>query len=299
MVNTFTIDLKFQHYNKTIASYLVPIRAGAILFETGPGSTIGELIKQLAIYGLKPGDVKAVFVSHIHLDHAGAAGWLASQGAQIFVHPIGLPHFVNPEKLLSSARRIYAEKMDVLWGEFLPVSEFRITSVDHQEEIHIDDLRIMAIHTPGHAEHHISWLLDDICFTGDIAGVRMPNQKFIQLPLVPPELDFGKWKNSLEILIEVGFTRIAPTHFGIFDDVSQHLNSALAAINENQVWMEENIKDGDSIDDVRVKYSAFQKRKFEESGTPEELINLYEIANPSWISADGIFRFWKKTISNK
>jgi glyoxylase-like metal-dependent hydrolase (beta-lactamase superfamily II) len=122
-----TIDLNFQNRMQTIASYLIRGHDSVVLIESGPGSTLSALEAGLAKEGLSPRDVTHVLLTHIHLDHAGAAGWLSRQGAQIYVHPNGAPHLLNPEKLIASATRIYGDRMETLWGEFLPVAEDRLT----------------------------------------------------------------------------------------------------------------------------------------------------------------------------
>src|SRR5512135_1743102 len=119
--DVITLDLNFQGKTQAIAAYLVRHSGGAILIESGPGSTRAALQAGLAANGLSVSDITHVLLTHIHLDHAGAAGWLARQGAEIYVHPVGAPHLLNPGKLLASAGRIYGDKMETLWGEFLPV----------------------------------------------------------------------------------------------------------------------------------------------------------------------------------
>lgn len=165
-----TIDLNFQDKTQAIASYLIRHNDGAVLIETGPGSTLPALEAALSAEGLSPRDITHVLVTHIHLDHAGAAGWLAKQGAQIYVHPNGAPHLINPEKLIASATRIYGEKMDQLWGEILPVAEDQLTVPQDAEEIVIGNLRFLPVNTPGHAEHHYSYVFEDICFAAMWAG---------------------------------------------------------------------------------------------------------------------------------
>jgi glyoxylase-like metal-dependent hydrolase (beta-lactamase superfamily II) len=296
MQSIIPIDLKFLGRNQTIAAYLIPLINGAALVETGPGSTCEELTNQLKLYGYKPSDISHVFLTHIHLDHAGAAGWLAKQGAQIFVHPVGEAHLKNPEKLLASASRIYGDKMDLLWGEFLPVPSEKISVVLDQEQVISGDLTFTAIHTPGHAEHHISWLFEDTCFTGDIGGVRMPGFSYVRLPIVPPEFHLGKWRDSLIRLEEFGFGNIAPTHFGIFEDTKLHLKKARQMVEEIEQWMDNIIRDDIPIESLREQYVTFLNNQGEISGVGEEALRLYEIANPTWIGADGIHRYWKKFV---
>ena len=289
-----TLDLNFLNRKEAIAAYLIPYSGGAILVETGAGSTVNELTNQLKQYGLKPKDVTHVFLTHIHLDHAGAAGWLAKQGAQIFVHPVGVRHMTDPEKLISSAKRIYGDKMDFLWGEFLPVPDGKLSSVSDREQIKIRDLIFTAIHTSGHAEHHISWLFEDTCFTGDVGGVRIPGVFYIRLPIVPPELHFEKWRQSLALLSESGFNNIAPTHFGIFSDAGAHLTLARQILDENENWMEQTFKDEKPIEVLRELYVAFLNEQGVRLGVNEETLRTSDIANPSWMSADGLHRYWNK-----
>src|ERR1700690_4335969 len=211
-----TLDLNFQGKSQTIASYLIRHSSGVVLIESGPGSCLEELKARLAAIGLSVCDVTHVFLTHIHLDHAGAAGWLARQGAQIYVHPIGAPHMLNPDKLLASATRIYGDQMENLWGEFLPVPEDKLVIAKDGEEIVIGNLHFVPLDTPGHAEHHFVYIFEDTCFSGDVGGVRIPGYQYLRIPMPPPELHFGKWRESIAIIKKQKFSRIAPTHFGIF-----------------------------------------------------------------------------------
>src|SRR5687767_5725248 len=160
--SVITLDLKFQGRAHAIAAYLIRRGDAVVLVESGPGSTLPALEAGLAQEGLSPRDLTHVLLTHIHLDHAGAAGWLARQGAQIYVHPVGAPHMLNPEKLLASAARIYGDRMRSLWGEFLPVPESRLNVPNDMEEIAIGKLRFQPVNTPGHAEHHYAYLYEDI-----------------------------------------------------------------------------------------------------------------------------------------
>ncbi len=292
--SVYPLDLHFLQKQDAIAAYLIPHRDGAALVETGPGSTVDTLTANLAEHGLTPQDVTHVFLTHIHLDHAGAAGWMAQQGAQIYVHPIGAPHLINPEKLISSARRIYQEKMDFLWGQFLPVPEEKLVAVEDGEVITFGDRQVTALYTPGHAEHHVAWVIEDTCFSGDIGGVRIPGPLYMRMPFVPPELNFEKWYASLERLMKVGFKRIAPTHFGFFDDAEAHLELAMRILDETMEWMEAVMPSDPPIEQLRERFVAFCRAQALQLGLDEDILYLYEIANPTWMGADGISRYWKK-----
>ena len=290
-----TLDLNFLNRNDAIAAYLIPHSKGAVLVESGPGSTISALVAGIEEHGYTLDDITHVFLSHIHLDHAGAAGWLSQQGAQVCVHPIGAPHMLQPEKLIASATRIYQDKMDFLWGKFLAVPADKLIAAKDGQEITIGDLTMTAIHTPGHAEHHISWgIKDDIIFTGDVGGVRMPGYDYVRLPLVPPELHLEKWHNSLEKMLSMKFKRVAPTHFGVFDDAEKHLHSALAAVDSTSRWLDEVMPSEPTVEELGQKVVVWMLKEALAEGVSEETLQVYEIANPLHMSATGLARYWKK-----
>jgi glyoxylase-like metal-dependent hydrolase (beta-lactamase superfamily II) len=289
-----TIDLNFQNKTQAIASYLIRHADGAVLIECGPGSTISALEAGLANEGLSPRDITHVLLTHIHLDHAGAAGWLSRQGAQIFIHPNGAPHLLNPEKLIASATRIYGERMQTLWGEFLPVAADQLTVTQDAQEIIIGNLRILPLHTPGHAEHHCCYLFEDVCFSGDVGGVRIPGYPYLRAPMVPPELHFGKWRETIARLRSLKFTRIAPTHFGIFDDADWQLNELQKYLDETEKWLEEVMPANPPVDELRAKYEAWMGEQSREQNLSEETIQAYTLANPLGMGADGMIRYWKK-----
>lgn len=289
-----TIDLNFQDKTQAIASYLIRHNDGAVLIETGPGSTLPALEAALSAEGLSPRDITHVLVTHIHLDHAGAAGWLAKQGAQIYVHPNGALHLINPEKLIASATRIYGEKMDQLWGEILPVAEDQLTVPQDAEEIVIGNLRFLPVNTPGHAEHHYSYVFEDICFCGDVGGVRIPGYVYLRAPMPPPELHFGRWRESIARLKLLKFQRIAPTHFGIFDDAAWQLDVMDKTLAEVEQWLEIVMANDPSIDELREAFTLWMQEQGQLKNLSEDVIRAYALANPVAMSADGLMRYWKK-----
>ncbi len=289
-----TLDLNFQGRPYAIASYLIRSGDGVVLIESGPGTTRAALEAGLAQEGLSPRDVTHVLLTHIHLDHAGAAGWLARQGVEIYVHPVGAPHMLNPEKLLASATRIYGDKMETLWGEFRPVPEDKLHIAQDMEEIVIGNLRFLPINTPGHAEHHYAYLFEDICFTGDVGGVRIPGYQYLRIPMVPPELHMERWHESMKRLRREKFARIAPTHFGIFDDPEWHLRAVEKALDEAVHWMEEVMPADPSVDELRQLFTEKTLAENERLGLSEEVVTAYQLANPPGMSADGLMRYWKK-----
>jgi glyoxylase-like metal-dependent hydrolase (beta-lactamase superfamily II) len=291
-----TLDLNFQGRPHAIASYLIRSGDAVVLIESGPGSTQLGLEAGLRKERLSPRDVTHVLLTHIHLDHAGAAGWLARQGAEIYVHPVGAPHMINPEKLLASATRIYGNRMQSLWGEFLPVPENKLRVPRDEEAIEIGNLRFRPIHTPGHAGHHYAYLFEDICFTGDIGGVRVPGYQYLRIPMVPPDLHLERWHKSIIRLRQENFIRIAPTHFGIYDDPDWHLREVEKGLDEAELWLEEMMSEDPSppIEALRQSFTEWMTEQAAEVGLSEDVMNAYQVANPPGMSADGLLRYWKK-----
>jgi glyoxylase-like metal-dependent hydrolase (beta-lactamase superfamily II) len=289
-----TLDLNFQGKAQTVAAYLLRHADGAVLVECGSGSTIKALEAGLAANGLTARDVTHVLLTHIHLDHAGAAGWFATRGARILVHPVGAPHLADPVKLLRSARRIYGDQMGTLWGEFVPVPESSMLIPRDGEEIRIGSLRFVAIDTPGHAEHHYCYLLEDTCFTGDVGGVRIPGFPLVRLPMPPPELHFEKWRASVERLQALNFGHIAPTHFGVFDDAAWHLQAVREELDKTERWLEAVMRADPDVDKLRRLFLDWANSEGIRNGLSEEAVRMHALANPLGMSAGGLFRYWHK-----
>ena len=197
-----TLDLLFQNVPQAIAAYLVIGPEGPLLVETGPGSTLQNLKAQLGRHGLAPQDIGQVLVTHIHLDHAGAAGWWGQQGAQIYVHHVGAPHLIDPSRLLASAARIYGDQMDTLWGPMLPTPAEKVTAVYDGDIIQAGGLEFLALDTPGHARHHHVYRLGNLAFTGDAAGIQLPDSRLIDLPAPPPEFELEVWQQTIDRLLD-------------------------------------------------------------------------------------------------
>jgi glyoxylase-like metal-dependent hydrolase (beta-lactamase superfamily II) len=290
----FTLDLDFQQQPNTIASFLVIGPAGPVLVETGPMSTLATLREQLAEHGYQPDDIHHVLVTHIHLDHAGAAGWWAQQGAQIYVHEVGVPHLTDPSRLLRSATRIYGDQMDSLWGQNLAAPAERVTPVIDGQTIDVAGLSFIALDTPGHASHHHVYQLGDIAFAGDAAGIRIPGIFFVDLPAPPPEFYLEVWLKSIERLLDQPFSALYLTHFGRLDDWRQQLEvlSGLMQVASNFVRVRMNA--GMDRDQILNDYRAWFNARAQAGGMADVTFDQYEAANPLYMSVDGIIRYWTK-----
>lgn len=293
------LDLNFLGCPRAIASYLIPHPEGLIMVECGPGSTQAQLVKNLKALGYSLDQLTHVLLTHIHLDHAGAAGWLAEQtGATIHVHPRGAPHLLDPSRLLASAARIYQDKMDYLWGEFKPVPEDQLVILNDGAEVQIGPYVFRALDTPGHANHHLAYLLDEICFSGDVGGVRIESgvQRHLRLPMPPPEFHPPRWRESIAKLKKETITRIAPTHFGFFEDVDWHLDELIAELDQVEEWMAAIMPRGLEIDQLRKEFLDWVHTRAQELGLDGSTVDAFEKANPSGMSADGIKRYWEKYV---
>ncbi len=294
MTKAHCLDLNFQGQPRSVASYMFEHSDGVAIVESGPGSTLGALTAALKTHGYGIQHITHVLLTHIHLDHAGASGYLAQQGAQILVHPQGERHLLSPEKLVASATRIYGDLMDTLWGEMLPVPPEKLTVLEDHQEIVIGSLRFVAHNTPGHAEHHYCYQIEDLCLSGDVGAVRMPGYRYLRVPMPPPEFHLEKWRESILRLQKLSFKRIAPTHFGIFDDAEWHLNATLKALNDVEAWLLENMSAEPPVEALKASFVATMDAQSRTLGLDDDAIEAYRLANPLSMSVDGLVRYWKK-----
>lgn len=288
-----TIDLNFLDNSQTIAAYLIETSVGPVLVETGPYSTYETLRKGIKKTGFDIADIQHIFLTHIHFDHAGAAWALAENGAQIYVHPFGLPHMASPEKLFESARRIYGDDMDALWGEMQPIPANQLTAISDGQSIRVGNISMEGFHTPGHASHHIAWSVGDVVFAGDVAGIKIGSGP-AAAPCPPPDINLEQWEESIKVLERLEPRVMYLTHFGEVTEVQRQLDGLRENLAEISAWVREHWKNGEPIDQMTEAFDAHVKAMLVAKGLDETELRRYQGANPGWMSVAGLVRYWKK-----
>jgi glyoxylase-like metal-dependent hydrolase (beta-lactamase superfamily II) len=290
------IDLNFQGQPAIIASYVLRGPRGVALIETGPASTYPALKAGLAALGIELAQVTDILVTHIHLDHSGAAGWLAQEsGATVHVHSVGAPHLADPGKLLASARRIYGDAMDNLWGETRPAPAGQVHALADGDVIDAAGLRVTAVDTPGHAWHHMAYLLDGLCWTGDVAAVRFPRLPHVRVPTPPPEIDLAAWRGSLARLRALRPDQLLPTHFGpVTADTLSHLQAVEEQLDAAAAFVRERWQAGEASEAIIGAYRAWIAARALADGADPAAVERFEVIVPSEMCVQGLARFFQK-----
>jgi glyoxylase-like metal-dependent hydrolase (beta-lactamase superfamily II) len=274
------IELHHQGVERSIGCYLLDTEDGPALFDCGPSTTIAALKVGLAAEGLRLADIRHLLLSHIHLDHAGAAGALVREHPALEVHvsEIGAPHLVDPSRLERSARRLYGEAFDTLWGELTPVPA---TNVHVAGDVVVG---LACFPTPGHASHHVSYLDDDgTLYAGDAAGVRIQPGRYVMPPTPPPDFDLEAWQRTIDEMDRRAPERLALIHFGVADDPQRHLADLRLELLD---WAEF-VQGGASEEE----FIAYGRAELANAG---EEVSVYDGAMPLWQSYRGLAR-WAET----
>jgi glyoxylase-like metal-dependent hydrolase (beta-lactamase superfamily II) len=253
---------------------------GPAIFDCGPATAVAALKAGLAAHGLALTDVRHLLLSHIHLDHAGAAGTLVREhpSLQVHVSAVGAPHLVDPSRLESSARRLYGDSFDTLWGELAPVPE---------QNVHIVGGRVLGLEcfpSPGHASHHVCYLdRDGTLYAGDAAGVRIQPGRHVFPPTPPPDIDVDAWERTLDEMERRTPERLALIHFGVAEDPVRHLAELRLELLD---WAQ--FVSGGASEEEFVTYARTQ---LADSGDD---VALYDAAMPFWQSYRGLKRWADK-----
>ncbi len=274
------IDLLHLGRERVIGVYLLDTAEGPALFDCGPATCIDALEAGLARSGVALADIRHLLLSHIHLDHAGAAGVLVRRNPALQVHvsEVGAPHLVDPGRLERSARRLYGDSFDTLWGELAPVPEANVQVAGPRV------LGLDCFPTPGHASHHVCYLdADGTLYAGDAAGVRVQPGRSVMPPTPPPEIDVELWEATLDELERREPDRLALIHFGVADDPARHLAELRLTLLD---WAEA-VEGGASEEE----FVAYARQELEIAG---EDVAAYDQAMPFWQAYAGLRRWAEK-----
>jgi glyoxylase-like metal-dependent hydrolase (beta-lactamase superfamily II) len=289
------IDTKMHGFPGVTGAFLIKGNKTALV-ETGPKNRVDTVLEALAASGVEQVDVIAV--THIHLDHAGAAGTLAARfpQAQVFVHEVGAPHLVDPTKLWSSASRIYGEHMEALWGGIDPIPEDRITVLNDGDKIDLGDRSLQAIETPGHAYHHHAYLDDHTgtVFTGDALGVRLSDVGVVRPATPPPEFHLEKTIASIERIAALEPDRLCLTHFGPAEaPVAEVCDESIRALNTWAEWIRGARNTTKDLDEVAEIVSGEARRDLEGRLSPDQVQRLEQTTSYR-MNAMGYMRYFDK-----
>jgi glyoxylase-like metal-dependent hydrolase (beta-lactamase superfamily II) len=292
----WVIDLGFQGRTGVIGAYLLAGNDELALIETGPSSTLPALLDGIRAAGFDPARLTAILLTHIHLDHAGAAGVLAraNPDVAVYVHPVGAPHLIEPSRLVASATRIYGDQMGPLWGEIAPVPEGQIRPLADGETLSVAGRVLAALHTPGHAPHHVVFwdAAAGAAYTGDAGGIRMPGTDYVCPPTPPPDLDPEAWRESVVRLQALAPRRLYPTHYGVYDDAGQHLEQVIPNLDDFLSISQRALAGGADQEQLTT---LLHNRMAEALGdVPSDVLVNLEWATPSYRAALGLMRYWRK-----
>jgi glyoxylase-like metal-dependent hydrolase (beta-lactamase superfamily II) len=287
------LDLLFLGYHHAIAAFLIDSEDGAILIESGPYSTYEHLCFLLREHGLHPHDIRHVLLSHIHFDHAGAAWAFARQGAKIYVHPFGAGHLHDPSKLVASATQIYGDQMDKLWGKMDGIDDELLVQMAHGQKVLIGEYEFTALHTPGHARHHLAWMVGGTLFTGDVAGVKIDGGPVVP-PCPPPDISLEDWNTSIDLILESKPQKLVLTHYGEIEDIEGHMAELRHILNDWALWVKAKADQGMTADQITPLFMEYTNGQLQSRGVSEEGLKQYEAANPAWMSVAGLMRYWAK-----
>lgn len=289
-----TLDLHFQGTPGVVASAVFETGDGLAIVDTGPSSTLPALEAGLAALGARLADVRHVLLTHVHLDHAGAAGTVLARvpEARAYVHTRGAAHLSRPERLIASATQIYGDSMETLWGEFLPVPAERLTVLAGGETLRLGRLDVLPLYTPGHAVHHLAYHVGDDLFVGDVGGIRLDERQSPRAPTPPPDIDLDAWRASIALLRSIPARTLHLAHFGAYAQTDAHWDALLTNLHTDAQRIHAGLVAGQEPGALSDAFTAALLAELREESA--DLPARYEFACPPWMSVQGLVRYWQR-----
>lgn len=288
------IDLHFQDTPGVIASYAFDTGDGLALVDTGPTSTLEALEAGLRDLGAGLRDVRHLLLTHIHFDHAGAAGTVLARipAARAYVHERGAPHLSRPDRLVASATQIYGDQMDRLWGELQPIDPDRLTVLEGERTLKLGSTEVRALYTPGHAVHHVAYAAGDELFLGDVGGVRLAPTQTPRAPTPPPDIDLDAWRDSVERLRRLDARTLHLAHFGSYPNDAAHWEGLLTTMADDAEFVQAGREKGQDASRITAEFTERLLAQLEGEGA--DLPARFEFACPPWMSVQGLMRYWTR-----
>lgn len=292
------VDLQFLGFPAIIATAVLHGPSGVALIDPGPSTTVETLRSGLARRGMTIGDVRQLLLTHIHLDHAGAAGTLVRENPRIevFVHERGAPHLADPGKLVASAGRLYGQDMERLWGEILPVPSDRLRVLAGGERITAGGRTMDVAYTPGHASHHVSYFepSSGIAFVGDTAGICRGSGVYVMPAAPPPDIDLEIWRVSEDRILAWEPDTLFLTHFGPFHGARTHFQQLMDHLAGWSRTVQRLLATPALGDDEReAQFVAEAIKEMQRLVGPQEA-DRYSRAGSLAYSWQGLARYWRK-----
>jgi glyoxylase-like metal-dependent hydrolase (beta-lactamase superfamily II) len=290
------IDLDFQGHRRIIATAVLTGPGGVALIDPGPTTCLPALEAGLGERGLTLRDVRELLLTHIHLDHAGATGTIVERvpAVQVFVHERGAPHMVDPTKLIAGATRLFGDRMEALWGAFVPVPAANVRVLTGGESLEVAGRSMQVAYTPGHAAHHVSYLdeREGVAYVGDTAGLRLTDE-FLIAPTPPPDIDLELWAASLDRIDAWQPVTLLLTHFGAVMPARSHLARFRKTLTEQAERVRRTLE-GPGEDADRIRRFVEQLRAEARAAMRESDAQGAEIAAPFEQLWAGLARYWRK-----
>lgn len=293
---TFLIDVLYQGRPNGIAACALVSDDGLALIDPGPASSIPGLRSGLESIGATLADVRAILLTHIHLDHAGATGPLIrdNPAIDVYVNEHGARHVIDPSRLLASALRIYGDSLGPLFGEIAPVPAGRVHALSGGRTLDVGDRPIRVDYAPGHASHHVVFLDErtGTVFVGDTMGERFAPARFVMPVTPPPDIDLELWRETTGMIRDLRAERLVVTHFGAYDDVDRHIDEHSARLESFAAAVLRSLE-SDETDDVRAaRFEAAVDASIRSEVDPA-IAPAYSHAGvrESWT---GLARYWRK-----
>lgn len=290
------LDLEYLGQSEYLAALLLETSDGFAVIDPGPTTSLETLLAAVRELAGDEDALRHVLLTHIHLDHGGAAGVIAERipGATVYVHERGAPHIVDPSRLLASATRLYGDRMQELWGDVRPCPADRLRVVRDRDRLTLGDRVVEVAYTPGHAIHHVSYFdrATGLTYVGDLAGERFHSGTPVIPTTPPPDIDLESWVTSIERVRAWEPSALILSHFGVFSDVENHLEQHGDALNSWAETVRSSLDEPGSDEERANRFAAEQLDRIKQASTAEGASRVhFSQIRDCWF---GLARYWRR-----